>query len=162
MPRYFSQTFGVVGAILEKDGKIALVKENMPNKPDNGKWNQPAGWIEVGEDPIVSVKREVEEETGFEFEPTGVLSICSLVRKDLTDFYQATPHAIKIIFVGKIKTDNQKNLHNDISEIKWFSPEEIYNMGSQTLRDNDIKDLVKDYFVGKHYPLKLIKHTIQN
>jgi phosphatase NudJ len=162
MPRIFSQTFCAVGALIEKDGKIALVQEQAEGMPDHGKWNQPAGWLDVGENPIVGAKREVEEETGFTFTPTAILRIYSLVRKDIEEQCNGTPHAIKIIFVGDVKTDGQKNFHSDISDLRWFTPEEIYAMDSSTLRDIDIKQLVRDYFDGKRYPLELIQHTIQN
>ncbi|PIQ68875.1 MAG: hypothetical protein COV91_01870 [Candidatus Taylorbacteria bacterium CG11_big_fil_rev_8_21_14_0_20_46_11] len=66
--RVFTQVFGVVGAILEKEGKFLLVRENNPPHPDHGKWNQPAGWVDVGENPITAVSREVREETGFDCE----------------------------------------------------------------------------------------------
>lgn len=163
MPRVFSQTFCVVGALIEKGGKIALVQESVNSgKPDAGKWNQPAGWLDVGEDPIVGAKREVEEETGFIFTPTAILGIYSLVRKDIEKQLNGTPHAIKIIFIGDIKTDNQKMLYEDVSGLKWFTPEEIYAMDNTTLRDMDIKQLVKDYLDGQQYPLNTIRHFIQN
>lgn len=162
MPRIFSQTFCVVGALIEKDGKIALVQEQAKDKPDHGKWNQPAGWLDVGENPITGAKREVEEETGFTFTPTAILRIYSLVRKDIEERCNGTPHAIKIIFVGDINMDGQKNFHDDIADLRWFTPEEIYKMDNSTLRDMDIKQLVKDYFNGKRYSLDLIHHTVQN
>jgi phosphatase NudJ len=163
MERVFSQTFGVVGAILEKDGKIALVQESVTSKKiDGGKWNQPAGWIDVGEDPINAVKREVEEETGFTFTPKAILGIYSLVRNDIATQEKGTPHAIKIIFIGDIDTNHQKDLHDDVTAVKWFSPEEIELMDIDTLRDVDIKKEVRDYFKGISYPLNLIEHTIQN
>lgn len=162
MKRVFSQTFGVVGAILEKDGKIALVQESMKsNKDDVGKWNQPAGWLDVGEDPIDAVKREVEEETGFAFTPKAILGIYSLVRKDIETQERGTPHAIKLLFIGDIDTSKQKQLHDDISAVKWFTPNEIESMGIDTLRDVDIKKAVKDYFKGKSHPLSIIEHTVQ-
>jgi hypothetical protein len=34
-------------------------------------------------------------------------------------------------------------------------------MDSSTLRDADIKQLVKDYFAGKKYPLELVNHFTQ-
>lgn len=48
----------------------------------------------------------------------------------------------------------------EIAETKWFLPEEIENMNSEILRDLDIKQMVKDYFIGKKYSLELLKHTI--
>ncbi|HEV8601101.1 MAG TPA: NUDIX domain-containing protein [Patescibacteria group bacterium] len=155
--RVFTQTFGVVGAILEKDGKILLIREADPG-PDQNKWSHPAGWIDVGENPIDAVKREVKEESGFDFEPTALLGIYSLVRKDRTTG-KGTPHAIKLLFVGNI-SESQSELASDSAETKWFLPEEIYAMDAATLRDVDIKQAVKDCLAGKRYSLEMLKHTI--
>ncbi len=157
--RVFTQTFGVVGAIVEKDGKILLVRE--ASESDAGKWNQPAGWIDVGENPITAAKREVLEETGYEFEPTHLLGIYSLVRKDAEPKLGALPHAIKLIFKGQITSDTPRALEDDVTETKWYTPQEIYAMDSKTLRDEDIKQEVKDYFSGQEIPLKTIFHTVQ-
>lgn len=91
MKRVFSQTFGVVGAIIEKGGKILLVRDFGKGHPDHGKWSHPAGWIDVGENPVDAVKREVKEETGFDFTPTYILGAYSLVRRDVEKALGATP-----------------------------------------------------------------------
>jgi len=156
--RVFTQTFGVVGAIIEKGGKILLVKE--ARAAAKGKWNQPAGWIEVGEDPIFSVKKEMREETGFDFTPTHLLGIYSLVKSAGVEG-DAMHHGIKLIFVGKISDKNMNRDLEEISEVKWFLPEEIYAMDKNTLRDPDIKQEIKDYLSGKKYPLDLLTHTVQ-
>jgi ADP-ribose pyrophosphatase YjhB (NUDIX family) len=160
MKRIFTQTFVVVGAILVKDDKILLVREIRRGGLDHGKWSHPAGWIEVGEDPITAVKREVQEESGYDFTPTNVLGIYSLVRDDMTEQLGGTPHALKVIFTGNITEVPSAQLHDDVSETKWFSPKEIYAMEPSILRDLDIKQMVKDYFAGRKYPLELIKHTV--
>ncbi|MDP2586654.1 MAG: NUDIX domain-containing protein [Candidatus Komeilibacteria bacterium] len=159
--RVLTQTFCVVGAIIEKDGKIALVQEGSHTKGDSGKWSHPAGWLDVGENLVVGVKREVEEETGFTFTPTAILGVYSLVRQDLTDPVRGTPHAIKIIFIGEADFSNQQKQFDDVSDLKWFTPEEIYAMDAKTLRDVDIKQMVKDYFNGQKFPLDIIQHTVQ-
>jgi ADP-ribose pyrophosphatase YjhB (NUDIX family) len=158
MTRIFTQTFGVVGAIIEKDGKILLVRETK--EVAKNQWNHPAGWIEVGENPIEAVKREVKEETGFDFTPTYILGVYSLFQKKLKKKFNITPHPIKIIFIGNIYEKRKGKLYEDISEIKWFSPKEIAKMNKNTLRDLDIKKMVKDYFAGKRYPLKILTHTV--
>lgn len=157
--RVFTQTFGVVGAILEKDGKILLVKETKERV--KGMWSHPAGWIEIGKNPIEEVKREVKEESGYDFEPTHILGVYSLFLKNLKERFGITPHAIKVIFIGKISDNKTGKLHSDVSETEWFRPEEIYQMDINTLRDMDIKKIVKDYFAGKFYPLDLLTHTEQ-
>ena len=157
MSRVFTQAFGAVGAILEKDGKSLLVRE--AEWYDSGKWNHPAGWIEVGESPIDAVRREVKEETGFSLTPTHVLGIYSIVRKDLEKKTGATPHTIKIIFTGKISKAGGR-LHGDVSEARWFSPSEIYSMDMSTLRDTDIKQMIRDYIDCRKYDTEMIIHTI--
>jgi 8-oxo-dGTP pyrophosphatase MutT (NUDIX family) len=98
-----------------RDGKILLVREAQRKGPDNGKWNHPAGWIDVGENPIEAVKREVLEESGFTFTPKYLLGIYSLVRKDIEKELGATPHAYQGYFYRryfgktKWKTGRRRN-----------------------------------------------------
>jgi ADP-ribose pyrophosphatase YjhB (NUDIX family) len=113
----------------------------------------------VGEDVLAAAKREVEEETGYEFNPTYLLGIYSIVRNDLAEILGATPHAIKLIFIGNISDKPTKELYGDTSEVKWFSAEEIEEMSPSDLRDLDIKQIVKDYLSGKKYPLEIIRHS---
>jgi ADP-ribose pyrophosphatase YjhB (NUDIX family) len=152
--KVFTQTFGVVAAIIEKDGKILLVKEKKDTAKN--KWNHPAGWIDLEENAIDAVKREVKEETGYDFEPKNILGFYVLVKLESG----AIHHAIKMVFTGKISENQDEYAEDEISETRWFTPEEIYSMGSE-LRDVDIKKMVKDYFSGAKYPLDLIIHTIQ-
>jgi len=157
--RVFTQTFGCAAAVIEKDGKFLFVKE--ANKGvDTGKWSHPGGWIEIGESPIETVIKEVEEETGYKFTPTGVLGIYSLVREDLARLGEEVHHPIKIIFTGSISEKRNKNLADDVSEIGWFTAEEIDKMDEKTLRERDIKGMVKNYLAGKIYSLEIIKHTV--
>jgi len=160
MTRVLTQTFGVVGGLIERNGKILLVREAHRKGSDYGKWSHPAGWIDVGENPIEAAKREIQEESGFSFTPRYVLGVYSLVRRDIEKELGATPHAIKIIFIGDISETQNGNLHDDVSETKWFSPDEIYSMGQEMLRDLDIKQMVKDYFAGKKFPLETVTHTV--
>ncbi|MCX6723095.1 MAG: NUDIX domain-containing protein [Candidatus Staskawiczbacteria bacterium] len=158
--RVYTQTYGVVGALVEKDGKFLLVKEAGDKLADAGKWNHPAGWLNIGENPVDGAKREVEEETGYKFMPSDILGIYSIARKDLLKAQQEVRHPIKIIYIGKI-SEEQALLKEEIIEIRWFSVEEIEAMDSNYLRYSDIKIMVKDYFAGKKYPLELLTHTTQ-
>jgi ADP-ribose pyrophosphatase YjhB (NUDIX family) len=158
MTRVFTQTFGVVGGIIERNGKFVLIREAQG--VEKGKWNIPAGWIDVGENPVAAAKREVQEETGHVFEPKLLLGIYSLVRADLTAILGSPPHAIKLIFTGDLSDTPVASPDDDIAEVKWFSPEEIEAMDATTLRELDIKQMIKDYHAGKRYPLEVVAaHT---
>jgi len=50
-------------AFLTNKDQILMLKRNNP--PNKGKWNGVGGRIEVGETPLESVLREVQEETGL-------------------------------------------------------------------------------------------------
>jgi len=159
--RIFTQTYGVVGAIIEKDGKFLLVRENSPEYPEaHNKWNQPAGWIEVGEEPIAACEREVIEETGLKFKATKLLGIYSLHKDNIAEYVgKQGSHSIKLIFRGEFSGELTKpESDEEISERRWFTPEEIYKMEFDKLRDMDIKEEVKDYLAGKGYPLEMVKH----
>src|SRR3989344_1716154 len=158
--RVFTQTFGVVGAIIGREGKILLVQESRGD--DKGKWNQPAGWIDIGEDPFVAVAREVKEETGLDFTPTAIIGIYSLVKEYLRKKVDAgVPHGIKIIYKGSISGEIG-NFEKDVSDVKWFSLDEIQELEKNSmLRDHDIPQEIAEYFAGKSYPLDLIHHFIQ-
>lgn len=161
MERVFTQTFGVVGAIIEKDGKILLVKE--AGTDDKGKWNMPAGWIDVGQNPIDMVRTEVEEETGLKFEPTGLLGVYSVVKHypdHPTD--KKVRHPILLAFRGNIIGGKLIDSNDEIAEVRWFNPEEINKMDKNILRDMDIKKRVEEYFAGRNFPLDIIRHTVQN
>jgi len=160
-PRVFTQCYCAAGAIIEKDGKFLLVQEKKSGKfPGAGKWNQPAGWVDVGEDAAVAAAREVREETGLEWEPKGLLGIYALVRNDQVGHFGATPHVFKYIFRGTVVGGELCPQPDEVDEVKWFSPEEIFAMDALVLRDPDIKQEVRDYMAGVSFPLSLIHHTV--
>lgn len=51
---------------ITKDGKYVMVIESRPNTNEEVEIAFPAGMIDDGEEPIVSAKRELLEETGYE------------------------------------------------------------------------------------------------
>jgi ADP-ribose pyrophosphatase YjhB (NUDIX family) len=157
IPKKFStHTVGIAAAIIEKGGKILLVKENRPHLQGHAKWHHPAGWIDKGENLIDAVIREAKEETGFEFAPAYLIGIYSLYREDFN------LHPIKFVFAGAIPSAPSGSFNPDeILEIKFFFPEEIYSMDNKMFFDADEKQIIKDYFSGKKYPLEIIHHEIQ-
>ena len=159
--RVFTQTFCVAGAILEHDGRILLVKEATEKITDKGKWYHPASWIMNDEDPIAAAVRTVKRETGYDFKPENLLGVYSLVRRDQEAKIGVPPHALKLIFTGSILDENPSAINPDISDNRWFTPEEIRAMDTSVLRGIDVKDMVNDYFSGKGTSLAIVTHTVQ-
>ena len=108
----------VAGGIIEKDGKYLLVQETQEHC--RGQWNIPAGGVDDGENVIDAAKREVFEETGCKVEITGILEI---VNRNLED-----RDVIIFIFDTKLIEENIQIDGEEISDVKWFSYEEILNM----------------------------------
>ena len=157
--RVLTQPFAVVGAIIEKDEKVLLVKE--AGTMDKGKWNQPAGWIEVGQSPAEAVVKEVKEETGLDFDPTGLIGIYSTAYVYKAPFrHGQIPHPIKFIFRGRVIGGELIESNDEIAETNWFAVQEIMKMDREVLRDMDIKQEVQDYFAGRNFPLDIIKHAV--
>jgi ADP-ribose pyrophosphatase YjhB (NUDIX family) len=163
---YFTQPFVVVGALIERDGKILLIQEN--HYPDAGKWNMPAGKLDLGESPIDAVKREVYEESGLEFTPTALLSIHSVHRKDIVQGDLREVHPIRIFFLGEasgevsLEHGDSRDGVQEISSYKWLTPAEILDLEDKELRYRDTKQLVEKYLAGRKYPLSAFEHFIQS
>ena len=161
---HYSQPYIVVGAVIERNGKLLLIQENQ--LPDKGKWNIPAGKLDFGEDPIRGVKREVFEETGLHFRPLSVLALHSIHRKDVPGPNHHT-HVLRIVFVGKATGEVSLDFsdHDDgspeIADHKWLTPDEVFAMETKLIRYHDTKRLIEDYVAGRTYPLELITHLIQ-
>lgn len=61
------------GVMLVEGGRILLVKRRY--EPRAGTWCLPAGFMEAGEHPEVTARRETFEETGLEVTLTGLVGV---------------------------------------------------------------------------------------
>lgn len=157
--RVYTQVFAVASGLIERDGKFLLIQENLPGHPDDKKWNLPGGWIEIDEDPQESVCREVLEETGFVFTPTGIVGVYSIA-KDWSARSQGVLQAIKIIYCGTLGNEAHALL-GDTSGFAWYTPQEIHAMDAHTLRDLDIPTIIADYQQRHPLPLDIVRHSRQ-
>jgi ADP-ribose pyrophosphatase len=140
----------VAGGIIEKDGKYLLVQETQEHC--RGQWNIPAGGVDDGENVIDAAKREVFEETGCKVEITGILEI---VNRNLED-----RDVIIFIFDTKLIEENIQIDGEEISDVKWFSYEEILNMKDDLRADGYFISAINNKKENKISPVELIR--IQN
>lgn len=137
-----------VAAVIENNGHFLLVEETT----DQGlAFNQPAGHLEQGEDLISAVKREVMEETAWQFEPESIIGV-QLWRRS-PNF----PSFVRFVFAGTVDNhDAERTLDDGIIATHWLSRAQIQDK-QQQLRSPLVLTSVDDYLNGQRYPLTLLQ-----
>ncbi len=137
-----------VAAVIEKNKRFLLVQEEISNELV---YNQPAGHLEEGEDIISAVKREVNEETAWQFEPEYITSI-QLWRKN-----SKSPTFLRVCFAGEVHSHNSyQKLDEGIVTTHWLNREQILK-NKPKLRSPLVLTSIDSYLAGEHYPLSLLK-----
>lgn len=111
-----------------KDDKVLLVRQ-FRYAVGCETWEIPAGKVDIGENPLDTAIRELEEETG-------------LIPQDITLIYETYPtpgYSSEHIYIYFAKTFKQGNVHLDENEFlncKWFDLLTLKNM----ISTGEIKD----------------------
>ncbi len=108
------KTIIVLGAIVEKDGKVLLAKRKKGISMA-GKWEFPGGKLEDGETEKECLKREIKEELGVDAEVGNFFAENNWPGKD------------KIINLKCYKTSliTERMTLTDHDEIAWVKPGEL-------------------------------------
>ena len=126
---------GVGAIVINKDNKIFVGKRK--DFPINNKWQMPLGGVNDGENLVVALKRELEEET-------SIKSIKILKEIDEWTEYELPNYLLGKIWKGKFRgqkqkwfilkftgTDDEINLktsHPEFIEWKWVRPDTLPNI----------------------------------
>lgn len=137
-----------VAALIERDGAFLMVREHTRH---GIRLNQPAGHWEAGETMLHAVKREVLEESGYEFTPTALLGIYISDKDDKSVTY------LRLTFIGTV---GDEPIHNDLDdgiiEAQWLTAKEI--MAERDIHRNPIvEQCLNDYLLGQSLDLSLVK-----
>lgn len=137
-----------VAAIAEKEGRFLLVEENINGKPV---FNQPAGHLEQGESLMEAVKREVLEETAWDFEPESLVGV--YLYPNPTD---AEITYLRFCFYGHCINEHKgQKLDDEILRAVWLSLDEIQSEHDR-MRSPMVIRCIEDYLHGSSYPLDLL------
>ena len=119
--------FVVTANLMEKDGKILLIREAVG--PAKEKWNFPAGRLEKDVDVLENTIKEAKEETGYDVKLEGLVGVYHEFRKGGTN-------PLIVVFKSNIVGGKLAPDENEIMDAGWFSLEEIKK-----------KDLRKSYIL---------------
>ena len=117
---YPDQPIVGIGAVIVRDGKIALIKRG--NEPAKGKWSVPGGHVELGESPEQTVVRETKEETGLDVQNPDLIDVVNNV--DLDDKGKIKYHYVIIEYFVHVKND-EASAASDAVELRWVPFDEV-------------------------------------
>jgi ADP-ribose pyrophosphatase YjhB (NUDIX family) len=108
---YATPKIDVRGAVIH-EGRILLVQERL-----DGCWTMPGGWADVGETPSAMVRREVQEESGYQVRVEKLVAVYDANRLPgvRLEFF----HAYKLIFLCTL-TGGEARPSNETSAVDFF------------------------------------------
>ena len=103
---------------VDAEGRVLLARR--AHEPSQGLWDLPGGFVDEGEEPLETLRRELEEETGLRIEPGRLLGIWA-------DWYGVGPGArasLVLVWLARVVSGRQQAA-DDVSELGWFAPGEL-------------------------------------
>ncbi len=103
------------GALVEVDGKVALVKRGV--EPGKGLWALPSGYVEADETAEDAAARETREEIGLEVKVEDLLGVYSFGSP-------GEQHGVLILYSAK-KIGGELRAGDDAQDVRLFAPHEL-------------------------------------
>jgi ADP-ribose pyrophosphatase YjhB (NUDIX family) len=117
---YPSRPILAVSAAIIRDGKVLIVRRARP--PANGVYTLPGGGVEVGENLMQAVAREVLEETGLTVTPVALAGYREAIARD--DDGRVERHFVILPFAARWIA-GEPVLNDELSEAMWLRPAEL-------------------------------------
>ncbi|MFD7699397.1 NUDIX hydrolase [Streptomyces caelestis] len=108
-------------AVVVREGRFLLARSPGPGGVPE--WVLPGGGMEHGEDPHDTVRREVEEETGYRIEVTGLLGVNSTRRTFPARFGRSVDHhGVRLVYEGRITGGELRNEIGGSTDLAAWHP----------------------------------------
>jgi 8-oxo-dGTP diphosphatase len=108
-----------VGGVVVHRNRVLIIRRG--GEPLKGQWSIPGGLVELGEDLISGVKRELKEETGLSVEPLEVIEVFDrIVRKGKRVRY----HYVIVDFACRLKGGRLKPA-SDVVDARWVRRQDL-------------------------------------
>ena len=103
-----------VYSIISYDSKFLILRR------PNDLWEFPGGGVDFGEEPLVSARRELKEETSLVSSDLKLIGISSAVFEK----NGKEKHAVYIVYNGTV-SDDRVFLSGEHKEYRWLTKEEL-------------------------------------
>ncbi|GGX10542.1 hypothetical protein GCM10010297_35160 [Streptomyces malachitofuscus] len=108
-------------AVVVRDGQFLLARSPGPGGVPE--WVLPGGGMEHGEDPHDTVRREVEEETGYLIEVTGLLGVDSTRHTLPGRLGRAVDqHGVRLVYEGRVTGGELRDEVGGSTELAAWQP----------------------------------------
>ena len=138
----------IASSCVINNNKILMVQENKSDI--QGLWDLPGGKVKINEDIKQAAIRETLEETGYNIDLDNILLIQN---------YITNRGVLLIIYFYATLSDSRQVEYrkSEISNVKWFTLEEIKNMSKKNIRGGDgIDKLLYNIENQIKYPLDIL------
>ncbi len=102
-----------VGGVVIHCNRVLIIRRG--SEPLKGQWSIPGGLVELGEDLISGVKRELKEETGLSVEPREVVAVFDRIMRQGK---RVRYHFVIIDFACRLKGGRLKPA-SDVVDARW-------------------------------------------
>ena len=118
----------IASSCVINNNKILMVQENKTDI--QGLWDLPGGKVKINEDIKQAAIRETLEETGYNIDLDNILLIQN---------YITNKGVLLIIYFYATLSDSRQVEYrkSEISNVKWFTLEEIKNIPKKNIRGGD-------------------------
>ncbi|HVB44888.1 MAG TPA: NUDIX hydrolase [Streptosporangiaceae bacterium] len=132
----------VAAVVVDDQNRALLIK-----RADNGHWEPPGGVLELGEDILAGLRREVAEETGLQIEPSALTGVYKNMRKGI----------VALVFRCH-QTAGSPAEASETAEVRWASRDEIADLAdpAYAVRVLDALDSAAPPAIRAHDGVQLI------
>ncbi|MFJ8104541.1 NUDIX hydrolase [Streptomyces sp. NPDC096132] len=127
-------------AVVVRDGRILLARSPAPG--GGHEWVLPGGGMDHGEDPLDTVVRELDEETGYRVEVTGLLGLDSFRHVFRREGLQGPVdhHGLRIVYEGRVVGGELRNEVNGSTDLAaWHDLDAVSGLTRVRLVDIALK-----------------------
>lgn len=145
MREHPSHIVAAMGVVLDSQGRVLLVRTHRRE------WEPPGGQIEMGEDLITGLQREIEEESGCQAEVNRLVGVYSNI---------GDPCQVIFAFLCTY-TSGKLSPSDETPEVAWYSQEEALRRvthPAQLARLHDVLSFSgeRSYRVSRTHPYALL------